>query len=204
MTPVVRPVTRRDIPVFARTLADAFFDDPVMMWMWPDDERRRRGLPRMFAAEAQHHLLSHGGLELAEEPDGSAGGATMWAPPGRWKATGWRSVLVTAGMIRALGRRARVGAEVGGALDEAHPAEPHWYLSAIGTGNAARGGGFGKALLRSRLDRCDADGMPAYLESSKEKNISYYERFGFRVTGEIAVPNGGPTLWKMWREPVTR
>lgn len=158
----------------------------------------------MFAAEARHHLLAHGGLEIAEGPDGATGGATMWAPPGRWKVTGWRSVLVTAGMIHALGGRARVGAEVNGALEDAHPAEPHWYLSAIGTGNATRGGGFGKALLRSRLDRCDAEGVPAYLESSKEKNISYYERFGFRVTGEIAVPNGGPTLWKMWRAPVTR
>lgn len=78
----------------------------------------------------------------------------------------------------------------------------HWYLATIGTSSAGRGGGYGKALLRSRLDRCDAEGLPAYLESSKEDNISYYQRFGFDVTGEIRIPHGGPTVWAMWREPV--
>jgi hypothetical protein len=54
--------------------------------------------------------------------------------------------------------------------------------------------------MRSRLDRCDAEGAPAYLESSNIDNVSYYLRFGFEVTGEIDVP-GGPTLWCMWRAP---
>ncbi len=64
-----------------------------------------------------------------------------------------------------------------------------------------RGTGFGQALMRSRLDRCDAEYAPAYLESSNPDNIPYYERFGFRVTGEIRLPEGGPSLWPMWRQP---
>lgn len=55
--------------------------------------------------------------------------------------------------------------------------------------------------MRSRLDRCDAEGAPAYLESSKESNVPYYMRFGFEVTGELTVPDGGPTMWQMWRHP---
>ncbi|MGB6107124.1 MAG: GNAT family N-acetyltransferase, partial [Mycobacterium sp.] len=51
-----------------------------------------------------------------------------------------------------------------------------------------------------RLDRCDAEHAPAYLESSNFDNIAYYHRFGFEVTGEITIP-GGPTMWPMWREP---
>jgi hypothetical protein len=53
--------------------------------------------------------------------------------------------------------------------------------------------------LRSRLDRVDAEHAPAYLESSNADNVPYYTRFGFEVTGEIVLPNGGPTLWPMWR-----
>ena len=62
------------------------------------------------------------------------------------------------------------------------------------------GKGYGQALMESRLDRIDAEHAPAYLESSKSENVAYYQRFGFEVTGEIVLSNGGPTLWPMWRQ----
>jgi hypothetical protein len=55
--------------------------------------------------------------------------------------------------------------------------------------------------MRPVLERCDGEGVPAYLESSKERNVPLYERNGFRVTEEMVVPNGGPKIWLMWRDP---
>jgi hypothetical protein len=55
-------------------------------------------------------------------------------------------------------------------------------------------------VLGPVLEQCDADGVGAYLESSKERNIDFYARHGFRVTGEIQLLRG-PTMWKMWRDP---
>lgn len=86
------------------------------------------------------------------------------------------------------------------ALERARPREPHWYLAVLGTDPAWQGKGTGSALVHPVLDRCDHDGLGAYLESSKERNVLYYQRFGFTVTGEIAIPNG-PTVWLMWRDP---
>jgi hypothetical protein len=48
----------------------------------------------------------------------------------------------------------------------------------------------------------DAEGMPAYLESSNERNLALYARHGFEVASEVAIP-GGPRIWPMWREPRT-
>ncbi len=53
--------------------------------------------------------------------------------------------------------------------------------------------------MRAVLHEVDAEGLPAYLESSKESNLSFYNQHGFEVTGEIHTPRGGPTLWLMWR-----
>jgi hypothetical protein len=50
------------------------------------------------------------------------------------------------------------------------------------------------------LDLCDREHFPAYLESSKERNVDFYARHGFRVRERITLPDG-PSLWLMWREP---
>ena len=70
-----------------------------------------------------------------------------------------------------------------------------------GTDPPAQGRGIGSALLAPGLELCDRDGLPAYLESSKERNVAFYSRFGFRVTDEVQMPGGGPKVWLMWRDP---
>ena len=51
------------------------------------------------------------------------------------------------------------------------------------------------------LERCDAEGTPAYLETDTERNVQLYERHGFEVTEEFDLPGGGPPVWLMWRPP---
>ena len=63
-----------------------------------------------------------------------------------------------------------------------------------------QGQGVGAALLRPMLERCDARREPAYLESSNERNLTFYRRHGFDITGEV-VTHLGPKAWLMWREP---
>jgi len=58
-------------------------------------------------------------------------------------------------------------------------------------------------VLQPVLERCDSDGVWAFLESSKERNIDFYARHGFRVLGELRLPRG-PIMWPMWRDPVPR
>ncbi len=62
-----------------------------------------------------------------------------------------------------------------------------------------QGKGYGGVIMRDRLAAVDAAHMPCYLESSKDTNIPIYQSFGFKVTGEMRVPNG-PKIWPMWRD----
>ncbi len=195
-----RPATGDDVLGVARVLADAFHDDPLMSWIVPDEDARPGALTRMFVVGLRFHHLALGGVEVTEDAQGRIAGAAVWDPPGRWESSRAAELLSVPAELLALGRAARLAGIVDDVLTAAHPTEPHWYLSEIGTGRWARGGGHGSALLRSRLDRCDAEGLPAYLESSKRGNLPYYERFGFAPTREIRIPDG-PSLWAMWREP---
>jgi GNAT superfamily N-acetyltransferase len=171
-----------------------------MCWMLPDAHLRRRKLHKLFEALTRHHHLAHGGVEVA--PDGSGiGGAALWDPPGKWRQTRVEELRAMPALLMTFGTSLRRGIVAEEIMNAAHPEEPHWYLAVIGSDPDVRGKGFGQVLMQSRLDRCDAEHAPAYLESSNPVNVPYYERFGFEVTGELTLPGGGPSLIPMWRRP---
>src|SRR5262249_24908653 len=86
-------------------------------------------------------------------------------------------------------------------LEKRHPRFPHWYLLLLGVDPPAQGQGVGKALVRPILERCDREGLPAYLETGKERNVRFYASLGFDVMEEIALPGGGPKIWLLLRNP---
>ena len=196
----LRPARKTDVPAMAQVLGRAFREDPVMCWLQPDPGKRKAALPGFFGAIARHHFLAGGGAEVALS-DSGIGAAALWDPPGHWAQHPTELIAMLPAVVRAFRGRLGVAHALSEEMKAAHPEEPHWYLAVIGSDGAVRGGGYGNALMRSRLDRCDAEGAPAYLESSNPENIPYYSRFGFEVTGEIVMPGGGPSLWPMWRQP---
>jgi GNAT superfamily N-acetyltransferase len=193
----VRTVTVDDVPAVAATLARAFGDDPVMAHLLGGDEASR--IPRMrryFTAALRVQHLAHG-LCFTDE-DRSA--ASLWDPPGQWRMTLGQIARGGRWLIPAFGTRTPRALRALSAIERVHPREPHYYLAVLGTDPDHQGQGRGSAAMGPVLTRCDAEGVPAYLESSKESNVPFYARHGFELRGEIALPNG-PSLWPMWREP---
>lgn len=189
----VRVAAKADVPALSETLARAFEDDPVISWLYPG-LRRLTGFFRNF--ELALHL-PHGAVYTTEPRDGAA----VWAPPNKWRTSPRDMIRVGPSMLRATGTRLVRSIRVMQVVEGRHPKEPHWYLAALGTDPSRQGKGIGGALMAPVLERCDTEGIPAYLESSKESNIPFYERHGFRVTEELPLPSGGPSVWLMWRDP---
>jgi ribosomal protein S18 acetylase RimI-like enzyme len=196
---MVRPVVRADLQSAVAVMARAFYEDPVMTWIFPDEAMRRRRLPPFFATAIRGNMRQ-GNTEVMVTGE-QVLGCAIWLAPGTWRPPLRRQLLATPSVILRLRSRLAVASVTYGALFAAHPEKPHWYLSGIGTDPPVQGTGVGSALMRSRLARCDAAGEAAYLESSKESNVPFYERHGFRVTRELTIPGGGPTFWLMWRDP---
>lgn len=193
----VRESMSEDRPALARSLADAFMDDPVSKWAGPSERLRPRMLRRFFAAMLQAKMPD--GFVYSDE---ARTGAALWAPPGTWRTTTRQDLRIASAFAhpRLWSRGPLVARGLLG-LERLHPPEPpHFYLAVLGVASAAQGQGLGSRLMQPVLELCDSDGVPAYLESSKESNIAFYARHGFRVTREISLPRG-PTMWAMWREP---
>ena len=174
----------------------AFYEDPVFGWMLPAGGSRHRRLRRFFVTELHHESLRHGAVEVACV-DGHVAGAAVWFPPDTGIGA---EVSALPGYLRAFGRRLVIVSQFQSVAVSARPREePHWYLAVIGVDPVRQGYGVGAALLRSRLWRCDEEGLPAYLESSKVENVPLYQHFGFHVTGTLGLPEGAPVVNTMWR-----
>jgi ribosomal protein S18 acetylase RimI-like enzyme len=196
----VRPLVRADLNGAVGALTRAFLDDPVMKWIFPDERMRQRRLPPFFASALRSTGLHSEGTEVVVAA-GQVQGCAIWMAPGTWRPPLRRQLAALPSVVLRLRSRLPVASMTYGALQRVHPERPHWYLSGIGTDPHAQGTGVGSELMRSRLIRCDAAGEPAYLESSNESNVPFYQGHGFRVTGELTIPGGGPTFWLMWRQP---
>jgi len=168
----------------------------VWSWLFPDDVTRERRLIQVFQSYLRDAVRVG---EVITTVDRS--GAALWKPPGKWKLGNAAIARSLPSLLSAFGRRLPAALEVERKVESQHPQQPHWYLAMLGTDPIAQGKGIGGAVITQVTNRCDEDGLPAYLESSKEQNVPYYQRFGFEVTGETRLGVDGPTIWFMWREP---
>lgn len=193
MIPEIRKATPSELPAVAALLARAFYDDPAMTWTFPNKSRRLRQSERFWNIRLRH-MAPQEQIYVTDD----LGAAAAWTLPDRWQVS-WRE----SGELGRMMLNLRLPTLFRGLqrLERAHPhSPPHFYLAVIGTDPAHRGQGLGSALLRPILQLCDVDGVPAYLESSKARNVDFYSRFGFRVRGDVHLPKG-PFMWPMWRDP---
>lgn len=184
--------------VVGAVLGRAFIDDPVFGWLLQDQAERERRLClvfQAFATGARHR----DGAQVLVTAERTA--AAIWLPPGGWKTPTTELLQQGPRLIRAFGPRIVRALALLTRVEKHHPAEPHWYLEAIGTVPESRGRGVGPSVMTPVLDRCDAERLPAYLESSNPRNISFYERHGFVRRPLFDLPAGCPVITPMWREP---
>ena len=197
--PAVRRAGREDAGALVEVLARAFDDDPVACYLFRGDRRRHRGLRRFFRIQLTTLYAGDGEVWTTDDHAGAA----IWGPPAK-ALPGLRDLWHLAPLLpdlAGLGRAVPDAARLLAETERRRPRQPHWYLATLGTDPSRQGQGVGSALLADVLRRCDEDGVGAYLESSKERNVAFYGRHRFEVTGELQVPRGGPRLWFMWREP---
>ncbi|MFE0414509.1 GNAT family N-acetyltransferase [Streptomyces tendae] len=195
---VIRTAGEDDRDLVVRLLDEAFQDDPVSSWVFPGEEYRRRTHHRLMAAFADA-VFADGRIDLTE--DGAA--CALWLPvPADEDAAAEDVPARIREAVDPANERVELIARL---TDGIHPGgRAHEYLWMIGVLPGRQGEGLGTALIESVLDRCDREGLPAYLEASSARGKVLYERLGFEFTGRALDLPDGPRMWPMWREPQTR
>jgi len=178
-------------------LVGAFHDDPTWSWAFPDPARRAEQHRRLWA------LFVEGAMRFPWVWLTQGDTATsVWIPPDESDFSEEQEAALEPLLVEMLASgasRVLKGVEL---FEQAHPrAVPHFYLTLLGTSPEHRGHAYGLRLLAENLRRVDEAGMPSYLEASNPANVPLYMRYGFEVLGSFALPEGGPEVFTMWRNP---
>jgi GNAT superfamily N-acetyltransferase len=184
----------------SQVLARAFWDDPMIEYLMPDEKQRAEILPHFMRAGSQ--ICLNGG-EVYTTP-GAVLGSANWLPPGATEI-GEEQMAAAGGMevLERMGEGAERFGTLMGTMAEVHhekvPAS-HWYLLLLGVDPPRQGQGVGGTLIDPIIRRADADGLPCYLETMKPKNVTFYAKHGFDVVHEGDI-DGTLHFWTMLRQP---
>ena len=189
----------KQYPDATASLTEAFLEDPVISYLFEDEEYR----PLLLSAFFANRLASRPDTDLLLLPFGyEKSAAALWETPKKNSENDSSYSGVIAATVAVLGEQWITDRLLNlNPLFEAKPKTPHWYLAFIGTRPEERGKGLASVLIAEITKICDEEKIPAYLESSNPENVSLYENHGFKVTGEVTLKNG-PTVPLMWRDPV--
>jgi ribosomal protein S18 acetylase RimI-like enzyme len=174
------------------TLVSAFKNDPVERWLYPEVEQ--------YLARFPDFLAAFGGQAFATECVwmlGNFDAVALWLPPGVSVDT--EAIVNTlAGSVSL--RQHEDLFLILEQMDAAHPKYPHWYLPWLGVAPGRQGQGIGSRLMQHCIDFVDETHRAAYLETPNPRTISFYERYGFEVTGQ-AEAGSCPPITFMTRPP---
>jgi GNAT superfamily N-acetyltransferase len=189
-----RVATAADVEGIVETMTTAFFHDPLWGPAFPDEEHRAAQAAAMWRLYVSSALRYPWTLVT---PNAEA--AAVWIPPGGSELTPAEESGLDDLLTRAAGAEpAKAILTVYDQLEAAHPDEDCFYLTLLGVHDDHRGKGLGMGLLAESLDRIDALGAPAYLESSNPANLGRYESVGFTAREEITISTGH-LVTTMWR-----
>ena len=199
----VEPMRAGEEPAVIAALARAFYDDPLFGFFVPNLVKQMKSLIG-FMSSGVKDARPFGDV-WAAHADGKVAGAAVWLPPGaypRGARRDFKTYLRTMPTFVYSGKRVKRAVALLGAVDKAHKEVhgPHYYLAILGTDPEFQRTGAGSAVLAPVLERCDTEGLPAYLETQKEANIAYYARHRFELVQKLEVP-GCPPVWTLIREP---
>lgn len=202
LTPV--PLARSQVEQGAGVLARAFQNDPMMKYFVADSARMLDRPVGLYRASIRLGL-SYGEVYTTR----SMAGVAIWVSPGHTDFTLGqllRSGLLTAALSMGLKSMVRFmkSASFLEKVKNQVISRPHWVLVLLGIEPAQQSRMLGGLLIQPILARADAEGVPCYLDSANERNHAFYRRHGFKVAAQGQVPQGGPQIWAMLREPGQR
>jgi ribosomal protein S18 acetylase RimI-like enzyme len=184
-------IQKKDLKDAVNVLTNAFSDDPMWKKVFNDEDKNR-----VITEVMVRFCLKYGNvLSTSDNLEG-----VMAITPHDKDMTTWR-VIRSGGFFLSMKIRneAKKMTVLINAVEEAKKSlnlAPYIHLLIMGVSQEFQGKGFGGKLLRALIEKAETEKKPIYLETQKEENINFYEKYGFSVKKKIMLPE--PLNLPMW------
>jgi hypothetical protein len=196
-TTVPIPLVAQQHKLASEVMGKAFHNDPLWKYLIPDEAKWARAVSLSMNILVRYSLL-YGKIYTTPTLDGVA----CWLPPSettpsisRLVRIGVRSVPFQLGLTGF--RRYLAIENYCGKVHKSIVPGTHWYLWELGVMPSRQGLGIGGMLMQPVLALANIDRLYCYLETMNEKNVPFYEKYGFIVVSDGAVPRHGLRIWAM-------
>lgn len=189
-----------------RLLGRAFYNYPAYTYIIPKEGTKREYLIGWLCSVMILYSHIHGHVYTATSSLGNLKGISVWIPPGYFPTSIVRMILL--GMYASpfkLGLSSFIRSILlMNSIEKYHNRDmrgDHWYLFLLGVEPTDKGQGIGSSLLQDFFRKSDAQGLPYYLETFKEKNVYFYQKHGFEVIAKEKLLSRDLHCWTMKRIP---
>ena len=190
-----RRVSEEEYGKVVEILSEAFFEDPMIKYVFKDRERKE--IRRLYGVMTKAYAPSSDIYFDSEEPNGMIQWIDSEKEPGvmAWLRSG--AMRMIGSPVSSLFRLMKTGMEIFKTQKECMK-EHNLHLILLAVLPRKQGMGIGKKLMNLFIQEADSRGLPCYLETQNPSNLGYYESFGFSVVKEIEI---SPELrsWSMVR-----
>ena len=193
-------LTKTQIKQASHIVSEAFFNDPLMIFLFPRVRERKNKLSLMM------ELLIRIGMKygVVNVTSSNLEGVAVWFPSNKAKVTPIMGLL-NGGFTYFF----KIGSKIVKKQNKFYKftyskhkellPSFHWYLSIIAINPLYQGKGYSKILFNSMFEQIDNQKLPCFLDTNNNNNIPIYKRFGFKIIEEYKIPNSSLINWAMVR-----
>ncbi len=195
-------LSKSEIKPAVDMLTRAFWDDPLTVHLFPDQDVRKKLFPILTKFRLKQGLKYGEVYATSSKVEGLA----LWKHSDSVDNTLWE-ILRLAGLrpIMAMGRK-RLTRMI--ELDRfasqrrmKYAVVPYLHLGPVAVDPEHQGKGYASKLIRPMLDLLDRLELPCYLEAQSETNVAIYEHYGFVILARGTLPDSDIPHWDMMRFP---
>ena len=184
-------IQKKDLKNTVNVLTNAFSEDSMWKEVF-DDEDKNRVLTEVMV----RFCLKYGNVLSASD---NLEGIMAIAPHDK-EMTTWRVILSGSFFLSMkISKEAKKMEILSKAVEEAKKSlnlDPYIHLLIMGVSQEFQRKGFGRKLLRALIEKAQTEKKSIYLETQKEDNVNFYEKYGFSVRKKIILPE--PLNLPMW------